>query len=71
MEKGLFSIISNKLFLTCILGDFNARLSRWCKKGKSFLESLQIESLTSYYSLNEATDILSNSSSCIDYIFTS
>ena len=71
MTKGLLSTISKKTFLTCIHSDFNARLARWCVNGKWSHESLQIESLTSYHGLNEPTDILSNSSSCIDFIFTS
>ena len=42
-EDNLFSITSKKLFLTCILGGFNAKSSGW----RVHIES-STESLTSY-----------------------
>ena len=50
-KDNLFSIIPTKLFLIYILGDFNAKPSRWCVNDKSFPGGLLIESSTSYYGL--------------------
>ena len=44
-EDNLFSIISKKPFLTCFLGNFNVKSSRWCVDEKSLPKALQIESL--------------------------
>ena len=56
------------------MGDFNARSSNWCKYDISNNEGVQIDSVTSTHGLeqliSEPTHILSNSSSCIDLIFT-
>ena len=53
---------------------FNARSSNWCKYDISKNEGVQIDSVTSTHGLeqliSEPTHILSNSSSCIDLIFT-
>ena len=59
---------------TLILGDFNAKLKRWCSDDIDTNEGLEIESLTNLYGfsqmLSEPTHVLSSSSSCIDLIFT-
>ena len=64
---------SNYLF-TIILGDFNAISSTWRKEDKTATESTHLEALTSLHNfdqlISEPTHILSNSSSCIDLIFT-
>ena len=56
------------------MGDVNARSSNWCKYNISNNEGVQIDSITSIHGLEqliyELTHILSNSSSCIDLIFT-
>ena len=56
------------------MGDFNARLSNWCKYDISNYEGVQIDSITSRHGLEqmicEPTHILSNCSSCTDFIFT-
>ena len=56
------------------MGHFNARSSNWCKYDMSNNEGVQIDSVTSAHGLeqliSEPTQILSNSSSCIDLIFT-
>ena len=57
------------------MDDFNAPLSNWCKYDIWNNEGVQIDSVTSIHDLEqllyEPTHILSNSSSCIDLIFTS
>ena len=64
---------SNSLF-TIILGDFNARSSTWWKEDKTTTEGTHLEALTSLHNfdqlISELTHILSNSSLCIDLIFT-
>ena len=61
--------------LIVILGDFNAKLSRWHDKDSSTSEGILIENITSQFGLhqiiNEPTHMLENSPSCIDLIFTS
>ena len=58
-----------------ILGDFNAKSSNWYKHDKTTYEGSKIEAITSQFGLKqliqEPTHILSNSSSCIDLVFTS
>ena len=53
----------------------NAKLSKWCKNDISTTEGKAIENISSQFGLhqmiNEPTDILKSSSSCIDLIFTS
>ena len=62
-------------FLLVVLGDFNAKLSRWHDKDSSTSEGISVENITSQFGLhqiiNEPTHVLENSSSCIDLIFTS
>ena len=54
------------------MGDFNARSLSWCKYDIS--NQSTIDSVTSIHGLEqliyEPTHILSNSSSCIDLVFT-
>ena len=56
------------------MSDFNARSSKWCKYDISNNKGVQIDSVTSIHGLEqliyEPTHILSNSSSCIDLVFT-
>ena len=73
--EALIKAISNQRDATSIImGDFNARSSKWCKYDISNNEGVQIDSVTSTHGLeqliSEPTYILSNSSSCIDLIFT-
>ena len=62
-------------YLIVILGDFNAKSTNWCKHDKTAYEDSKIEAITSQLGLKqfiqEPTHILSNSSSCIDLVFTS
>ena len=62
-------------FMISVLGDFNAKSSKWCKNDITFHEGSMIDAITSNYGLHqliqEPTHILNFSSSCIDLIFTS
>ena len=73
-EQLLKQIVNLNPFMYVILGDFNARSSSWWTGDINSVEGMQIESLTSYYSLSQVisdpTHILPGSSSCIDLIFT-
>ena len=71
----LIKAISNqKDAISIIMSDFNAQSSNWCKYDISNNEGVQIDSFTSTHGLeqviSEPTHILSNSSSCVDLIFT-
>ena len=63
----------NSLFTT-ILGDFNARSLSWWKEDKTTTEVTHLQALTSLHNfdqlISEPTHMLSNSSFCIDLIFT-
>ena len=62
-------------FLLTIIGDFNAKSCNWYIHDKTSFEGSTIESITSQFGLhqliNEPTDLLQNSSPCINLIFTS
>ena len=74
-ELTLDSIINNNPFLIVALGDFNAKTNNWNKNDINSYEGLKIDTITSQFGLqqiiNESTYLTSNSSSCIDLIFTS
>ena len=74
-EDCLSSMCSKNPDLITILGDFNAKSSNWWTGDNTSYEGLRIDSLTSFYGLeqliSEPTHIVNNSSSCIDLIFTS
>ena len=65
---------NSNLFLTTVIGDFNAKSKNWSEGDRSTIEVSKIEFLTSQFGLSqiikEPTHILENSSSCIDLIFT-
>ena len=59
-----------------LLGDLNAKCSNWYKHDKANFEGIAVENISLqsgfYKVINESTNILENSSSCIDLIiFTS
>ena len=60
----LKSITQNNPFLTVVIGDFNARSSKWWTDDKTTQEGLKIENLLSQFSLsqviNEPTHISQN-----------
>ena len=62
------------LFLTVVLGDFNAKLNQ-VKNDKTTYEGSKIDGIPSQFGLhqliNEPTHLARNTSSCIDLIFTS
>ena len=70
----LCKIVSSNYLFAIILGDFNARSLTWWKEDKTTTEGTHLEALKSLHNLDqfisEPTHILSNSSSCIDLIFT-
>ena len=63
------------IFLTAVLGDFNAKSNIWFKGDKTTYGGSKIDGITSTFGLqqiiNEPTHINGDSSSCIDLIFTS
>ena len=68
------SITQKNPFLTDVIGDFNARSSKWQTDDKTTQGGLKIENLLSQFSLsqviNEPTHISQNFNSCIDLLFT-
>ena len=75
LELNLDTIAKENPYLIVILGDFNAKSSNWYKHDKTTYEGSKIEAITSQFGLKqliqEPAHILSNSSSCIDLLFTS
>ena len=69
------SLIQNNLFLVVLTGDFNAKSKKWYHNDKCSFEGNIIENVSLQFILQkvikEPTCILDNSSSCIDFIFTS
>ena len=63
------SITQKNPFLTVVIGDFNAKSSKWWIDDKTTQEGLKIENLLSQFSLsqviNEPTHISQNFNSCI------
>ena len=47
------SITQKSPFLTVVIGDFNARSSKWWTDNKSTQEGLKIENLPSQFSLSQ------------------
>ena len=72
----LLDYITNcNLFVSIILGDFNARSNSWCSSDKTTYESKKLESLISRCGfkqvISDPTHILESVLSGIDFIFTS
>ena len=72
----LLDYITNcNLFVSIILGDFNARSNSWCSSDKTTYEGKKLESLISRCGfkqvISDPTHILESASSGIDFIFTS
>ena len=71
----LLQDISNRTpYLTLLLGDYNARNTKWWHHDITTTEGIQLETTATIYGLqqliDEPTHIRKNSSSCIDLIFT-
>ena len=73
-EQLLSDISTRKPTVSIITGDFNARSSSWWSDDINTSEGTNLYSLTSsngfFQSINEPTHVQSNSSSCIDLLFT-
>ena len=74
-ELNLEDIVDRNAFLVVVIGDFNAKSSKWHCQDKSIFEGNVIDNITSQFGLyqviKEPTHILHTSSSCIDLIFAS
>ena len=70
----LQDISSHNLYLTLLVGDYNARNTKWWHHDITTTEGTQLETTTTIYGLQQLIDepihIRKNSSSCIDLIFT-
>ena len=73
LDHTLQTISSLNPYFVLMLGDLNAKSTSWYSEDITSVEGFQIESLTTFYGLNQLisspTHILPNSSSCIDLIF--
>ena len=73
-EQLLSDISTRKPTVSIITGDFNARSSSWWSDDINTSEGTNLYSLTSsngfFQLINEPTHVQSNSSSCIDLLFT-
>ena len=74
LENLLVNIRNKDPAFTVLLGDFNDRSKSWWVHDITNNEGTQIESISSLYGfsqlISEPAQILQNSSSCIDIIFT-
>ena len=73
-EQLIGDIIAKNPLFVLNTSDFHVRSTNWWKNDLSVSEGTQVDSLTTSYGLSliisDPTDILPNSSSCIDLIFT-
>ena len=73
----LFLSNFNNLYPTCsiVLGDFNAKCSKWCASDKSNTTGIELDNITMTSGYNQMIDkpthYINESSSCIDLIFSS
>ena len=74
-ELNLDKITNKSPYLLVVLGDLNVKSSNWYKRDKTTYEVSKIDATTSKLGLQqlikEPTHILTDSSSCIDLLFTS
>ena len=74
-ELNLEKVTNKNPYLIAILGDFNATSSSWYKHDTTTYEGSKTDAMTSQFGLKqliqEPTHILTDSLSCIDFIFTS
>ena len=75
LELNLDKIAYKIPYLLVLLSDFNVKSSNWYKHDKTTYEGSKIDAITSQFGLQqlikEPTHILTDSSSCIDILFTS
>ena len=71
----LTSINNNQPACSILIGDFDAKCSKWCSSEKNYLAVLEIDNITTTagYSqlINKPTHFINGTSSCIDLIFSS
>ena len=71
-EHVLFEIIPKKFLFVLTKDNFIARAANWWRNDMTTTEVIKISSLTTYYGFSQiifdATYILPNSSSCIEFI---
>ena len=74
LERNLDDSFNSNPFRTTVIDDFNAKSSKWSEGDRSNIEGSKIDFLTSQFGLpqiiKEPTQILENSSYCIDLIFS-
>ena len=74
LESNLETGFLSDLFLTTLIGDFNAKYASWNSKDNSTTGGSKLRLLTSQFGLNQIinkpTHITNNSSTCIDLLFT-
>ena len=74
-ELNLENIVHRNPFLVVVIGDFNAKSSKWHCQDKLTFEGNIIDNITSqfglYHVIKEPKHILNTSSLCSDLIFTS
>ena len=71
LDLTLEALTQKNPFLTVIVGDFNAKFSKWCSTNKTTPEGAKLDNLTSQCGLLKEPTHISNNRSCIDLIFTS
>ena len=75
LEFNINTTTANNTFLTVVLGDFKAKSNVWFKGDKTTYGGSKMDGFTSTFGLqqinNQPTNIIGDSSSYIDLIFTS
>ena len=75
LDLTLEALTQKNLFLTIIIGDFNAKFNKWCSTNKTTPERVKLDDLTCQYRLTqllkEPTHISDHYRSCADLIFIS
>ena len=67
----------NNIYPTCsiVLGDFNAKCSKWCSSDKNNTTGIELDNITMTSGYNQMIDkptcYINESSSCIDLVFSS
>ena len=74
-ELNIDAVTANNPFLTVVLADSNIKSNLWFKGDKTSYEASKIDAITSQFGLQqlitEPTQLVADSSSCMDFIFTS
>ena len=74
-KRNLDEVANQSLYLIVVLGDFNVESSNWYKHEKTTYKGSKIDAITFQFGfqklIKEPNHILTDSSSCIDLLFTS